>query len=130
MEDPVSHVGPEAVATVVNAPFVLPSHQPGMIAQLQLLRPPDKGQSQLLQSTQSVPTYSEQTVEEPKGPRPVRSIPIAGTPWSVVWSSDNRQFFFNAANRSSVWNIPKDLESNPLIHKILDETTEGKSELK
>ena len=109
--------------------------QPGLMVQPPLLQSPVAYQPPVMQpiSVQSIPPLPhipEQIVkEEPKGPRPVKSIPVAGTPWSVVWSSDNRRFFFNATNRTSVWNIPEDLESNPLIHKILEETAEGKSKV-
>ena len=109
--------------------------QPGLIVQPPLLQSPIVYQPPVMQpipvqSIPPLPHIPEQIVkEEPKGPRPVKSIPIAGTPWSVVWSSDNRRFFFNATNRTSVWNIPEDLESNPLIHKILEETAEGKSKV-
>lgn len=105
--------------------------QPGLMAQPPLLHSPIAYQPPMMQSIHPVPPLPhipEQIVkEEPKGPRPVKSIPVAGTPWSVVWSSDNRRFFFNATNRMSVWNIPEDLETNPFIHKILEETAEGKS---
>lgn len=65
---------------------------------------------------------------EPKGPRPIASIPVPGTPWSVVWSSDDRSFFFNATNRSSVWSTPDDLIGNEALEKILDHPPGGKSE--
>lgn len=130
-----SSVDPAPIASVNDDPqppvFSQPplAGQPGLIPQLPLLQPPMTYQPLVMQPVQPVlPHQQEQSVkQEPKGPHPVRSTPIAGTPWSVVWSSDNRRFFFNATNRMSVWNIPEDLESNPLVHKILDETVEGKS---
>ena len=75
-----------------------------------------------------LPLIAVSVKEEPHGPRPVRSIPVAGTPWSIVWSSDNRRFFFDATNRISVWNTPKDLEHNPAVLKLLEESADGKSE--
>ena len=104
--------------------------QPRLMAQPPLLQSPMVYQPPMMQPihVQSVPHIPEQRMkEEPIGPRPVKSIPVAGTPWSVVWSSDNRRFFFNATNRTSVWNIPEELEANPLTNKILDETAEGRS---
>lgn len=73
------------------------------------------------------PLLTVSVKEEPQGPRPIKSIPIGGTPWSIVWSSDNRRFFFDATNRVSVWNIPQDLEHNSAVLRILEETVEGKS---
>ena len=66
--------------------------------------------------------------QEPKGPRPVASVPVQGTPWSIVWSSDDRTFFFNATNRVSVWSVPEELEGNPNVEKILENPPGGKSE--
>jgi hypothetical protein len=130
-----------AVAPVSNDPRppVIPQPppplvfgHPGLVVQPPLLQSPIPYQPPMMQPIQvpSLPHIPEQIVkDEPKGPRPVKSIPIAGTPWSVVWSSDNRRFFFNATNRTSVWNIPEDLETNPFIHKILEEAAEGKSKV-
>lgn len=139
-DTPVAVAGGSAVAPMSSdsQPPVMPQlppplvvGQPGLMAQPPLLQSPIAYQPPMMQPIQSVPPLPqipEQTVkEEPKGPRPVKSIPVAGTPWSVVWSSDNRRFFFNATNRTSVWNVPEDLETNPLIYKILEETAEGKS---
>lgn len=64
--------------------------------------------------------------EEPKGPRPISSVPVPGTPWSVVWTSDERMFFFNASSRMSVWTIPEELANNPQALRIVDEPP-GKS---
>jgi len=59
------------------------------------------------------------------GPRPVASIPVPGTPWSVVWTSDDRNFFFNATNRTSLWTTPEEIEDNPNVQKILDNPPGG-----
>ena len=136
-ESPVPVADAGAIATALSDPQapVMPQPplvvgQPGLMTQPPLLHSPIVYQPPMMQPIHSIPPphKQEQIVkEEPKGPRPVKSIPIAGTPWSVVWSSDNRRFFFNATNRTSVWNVPEDLENNPLVHKILEEIAEGKS---
>jgi len=41
--------------------------------------------------------------------RPIKSTPIAGTPWCVVWTGDARVFFYNPSTRTSVWERPEDL---------------------
>lgn len=127
---PVSSDPQPPVLTQPPPPLVF--GHPGLMVHPPLLQSPIAYQPPVMQPMQapSLPHISEQTVkDEPKGPRPVKSIAIAGTPWSVVWSSDNRRFFFNATNRTSVWNIPEDLETNPFIHKILEEEAEGKSKV-
>ena len=68
--------------------------------------------------------------KEHSGPHPIKSVPVPGTPWSVVWSSDERIFFFNATTRVSLWTMPDELKSNPQVEKILDEPVAGKSEYK
>lgn len=118
-------VGPESIVSKEIEPLLTsPSHlpaQPVIASQLPLPKPPEHCLPPAIQ-----PFVSKQTIE-PKGPRPVKSIAIAGTPWSVVWSSDNRQFFFNATNRNSVWNIPEDLEYNSVVINILEGTKDEKS---
>lgn len=59
-------------------------------------------------------------VEEKKGPHPVESIAVAGTPWSIVFTSDGKQFFFDATNRKSVWNLPPGLHDNSMVLRILE----------
>ena len=66
--------------------------------------------------------------EEPKGPRPVSSVPIPGSPWSVVWTSNDKHFFFDATSRVSVWTVPQELVDNPQVAKVLDEPPGKKSE--
>merc|ERR550519_921306 len=41
--------------------------------------------------------------------RPVSSTPVAGTPWCVVWTGDNRCFCYNPSTKTSVWERPPDL---------------------
>lgn len=73
----------------------------------------------------SVATTGSTTEEETSqnntksGPKPIQSIPIAGTPWSTVFTSDEKMFFFNATTRKSVWKIPADLANNQFLKKIV-----------
>lgn len=41
--------------------------------------------------------------------RPIKSTPIGGTPWCVVWTGDKKVFFYNPSTRTSVWERPEDL---------------------
>lgn len=58
--------------------------------------------------------------DERKGPRPVESIPVPGTPWSVVFTNDGRRFFFDATNKKSIWKIPPELKDSPVVMKIME----------
>ncbi|KAL0964767.1 hypothetical protein UPYG_G00328600 [Umbra pygmaea] len=46
----------------------------------------------------------------PKDKRPVASTPVPGSPWCVVWTGDDRVFFFNPTIQLSVWEQPVDLK--------------------
>lgn len=63
-----------------------------------------------------------------QGPRPVSSSPVPGTPWSLVWASDDRMFYFNATTHLSVWSIPSELVGNRDVESLLDNPPGGKSE--
>lgn len=57
--------------------------------------------------------------EEPKDKsKPVSSTPISGTPWCVVWTGDNRVFFFNPSTKSSLWECPPELKNRPEISEL------------
>lgn len=51
----------------------------------------------------------------------------SGTPWSVVWTSDGRQFFFDVTSHVSLWLMPEELKDNPQLHKILENSPDGNS---
>ena len=56
---------------------------------------------------------------EASGPRPIATQPVSGTPWSVVWTSDQRYFFFNATTRESTWTIPEDIQHLQILKVLL-----------
>ncbi|XP_055757579.1 transcription elongation regulator 1-like protein isoform X3 [Salvelinus fontinalis] len=56
-----------------------------------------------------VPMEEEEDVD-PKDKRPVASTPVPGSPWCVVWTGDDRVFFFNPTIQLSVWDQPVDLK--------------------
>ena len=61
----------------------------------------------------------ESKKEEAKGPRPIQSIAVPGTPWSVVFTSNEKMFFFNATTKKSVWKMPQDLTNNSFMKKVI-----------
>lgn len=42
--------------------------------------------------------------------KPVSSTPVQGTPWCVVWTGDEKVFFFNPTTKTSVWERPIELQ--------------------
>ncbi|NXK66708.1 TCRGL protein, partial [Sylvietta virens] len=55
------------------------------------------------------------------GNKPVASTPVPGSPWCVVWTGDDRVFFFNPAMQLSVWERPLDLRHRGDIKRLLED---------
>ncbi|XP_053547716.1 transcription elongation regulator 1-like protein [Bombina bombina] len=55
------------------------------------------------------------------GNKPVASTPVPGSPWCVVWTGDDRVFFFNPTIQLSVWDKPIDLKNRMDINKIIED---------
>lgn len=64
-------------------------------------------------------TRGEKT--EAKGNRPVASTPVPGSPWCVVWTGDDRVFFFNPTMQLSVWEKPVDLKNRGDLKRIIED---------
>ncbi|XP_047672976.1 transcription elongation regulator 1-like protein isoform X2 [Tachysurus fulvidraco] len=56
-----------------------------------------------------------------KDKRPVASTPVPGSPWCVVWTGDDRVFFFNPTMQLSVWEKPVDLKDRGDLNKIIED---------
>ncbi|XP_014803543.1 PREDICTED: transcription elongation regulator 1 isoform X4 [Calidris pugnax] len=66
----------------------------------------------------------EELTEEEKAAqkaKPVATTPIPGTPWCVVWTGDERVFFYNPTTRLSMWDRPDDLIGRADVDKIIQE---------
>lgn len=67
----------------------------------------------------------EQENSRPQKPvdksRPVSSTPIPNSGWCVVWTGDNRVFYFHASTKTSVWMKPKELEGRADVDKLVQE---------
>ncbi|XP_033886682.3 transcription elongation regulator 1-like protein [Acipenser ruthenus] len=67
---------------------------------------------------------SKITIKEditPKDNRPVASTPVPGSQWCVVWTGDDRVFFFNPTMQLSVWDKPVDLKSRGDLNRIIED---------
>ncbi|XP_075468322.1 transcription elongation regulator 1-like protein isoform X1 [Ascaphus truei] len=56
-----------------------------------------------------------------KGNKAVASTPVPGSPWCVVWTGDDRVFFFNPTIQLSVWDKPVDLKNRVDINRIIED---------
>lgn len=52
--------------------------------------------------------------------KPVASQLIPGTSWCVVWTGDEKMFFFNPTTRLSIWEKPDELENNEKVDEIVN----------
>ncbi|CAN9508827.1 unnamed protein product [Ophioblennius macclurei] len=62
----------------------------------------------------------EERGEKSENKRPVASTPVPGSPWCVVWTGDDRVFFFNPTIHLSVWERPGDLIGRDISRIIED----------
>ncbi|XP_064208066.1 transcription elongation regulator 1 isoform X3 [Anguilla rostrata] len=53
--------------------------------------------------------------------KPVATNPIPGTPWCVVWTGDDRVFFYNPTTRLSMWDRPEELIGRADVDKSIQE---------
>ncbi|XP_048190761.1 transcription elongation regulator 1-like protein [Perognathus longimembris pacificus] len=56
-----------------------------------------------------------------EGSKPVASAPVPGSPWCVVWTGDDRVFFFNPSMQLSVWEKPVDLKNRGDLKRIIED---------
>ncbi|XP_078142779.1 transcription elongation regulator 1 isoform X1 [Centroberyx gerrardi] len=69
------------------------------------------------------PKEEEMTEEEKAAQKakPVATNPIPGTPWCVVWTGDDRVFFYNPTTRLSMWDRPEELVGRADVDKNIQE---------
>lgn len=46
----------------------------------------------------------------PAKSKPVKNIAVPASPWCIVWTGDNKQFFYNPSKKASVWEVPDELK--------------------
>ncbi|KAM6969779.1 transcription elongation regulator 1 [Aplochiton taeniatus] len=76
-------------------------------------------------------TKEEEMTEEEKAAqkaKPVATNPIPGTPWCVVWTGDDRVFFYNPTTRLSMWDRPEELVGRADVDKNIQEPPHKRGE--
>ncbi|KAG9265477.1 transcription elongation regulator 1-like [Astyanax mexicanus] len=73
--------------------------------------------------SKEAPKEEEMTEEEKAAQKakPVATNPIPGTPWCVVWTGDDRVFFYNPTTRQSMWDRPDELVGRADVDKYIQE---------
>ena len=66
------------------------------------------------------PELLEETTSRPPPTKPINSTSVPGTEWCVVWTNDEKVFFFNAVINKSVWLIPPEIKDNPFALKLME----------
>uniref|UniRef100_A0A8C9SBK5 Transcription elongation regulator 1 n=1 Tax=Scleropages formosus TaxID=113540 RepID=A0A8C9SBK5_SCLFO len=69
------------------------------------------------------PKEEEMTEEEiaAQKAKPVATNPIPGTPWCIVWTGDDRVFFYNPTTRLSMWDRPEELVGRADVDKSIQD---------
>lgn len=57
--------------------------------------------------------------------RPVTSNAVSGTPWCVVWTGDNKVFFYNPSTRTSIWERPPELYNRQDVDLLVSKPPES-----
>ncbi|XP_056140413.1 transcription elongation regulator 1-like isoform X2 [Lampris incognitus] len=80
-------------------------------------------------SEKEEPKEEEMTEEEKAAQKakPVATNPIPGTPWCVVWTGDDRVFFYNPTTRLSMWDRPEELVGRADVDKNIQEPPHKRS---
>uniref|UniRef100_A0AAY4CT09 Transcription elongation regulator 1 n=1 Tax=Denticeps clupeoides TaxID=299321 RepID=A0AAY4CT09_9TELE len=91
----------------------------------------DQGQSsEFIAMTCLTELKEEEMTEEEKAAqkaKPVATTAITGTPWCVVWTGDERVFFYNPTTRLSKWDRPDDLVGLVEVDKIIQDPPHKRS---
>ncbi|XP_048884083.1 transcription elongation regulator 1a isoform X2 [Brienomyrus brachyistius] len=84
---------------------------------------PPKDMKELHVAFAQEPKEEEMTEEEraAQKAKPVATTPIPGTPWCVVWTGDDRVFFYNPTTRLSMWDRPEELMGRADVDKNIQE---------
>ncbi|GIY47573.1 hypothetical protein CEXT_636241 [Caerostris extrusa] len=52
--------------------------------------------------------------------RPVCSIPVPGSKWCIVWTGEERVFYYDAELKISVWEMPEELKDRQDVQKLIE----------
>ncbi|CAL8068858.1 unnamed protein product [Calicophoron daubneyi] len=87
----------------------------------------EKTSTEAMETSKTTPTASsakqevkEQAKQAKDISKPVSSTAVPGTPWCVVWTGDDRAFFFNPSQRLSVWEKPEELKGRADVDRLLE----------
>jgi len=92
--------------------------------------PNDKGKPGFkpIQSVIEDGSKNEADKEEVPLGKPTASYTIPGTGWHVVWTDTSKFFFFNPTSKTSIWEKPVELASNPVVDEIINAGPSGKKD--
>ncbi|KAM4764290.1 transcription elongation regulator 1 isoform 5-T5 [Cyanocitta cristata] len=109
----------EKMEEKVKEPIKEPSEEP-LPMETEEEEPKEEPMKELIKEE---PKEEEMTEEEKAAQKakPVATTPIPGTPWCVVWTGDERVFFYNPTTRLSMWDRPDDLIGRADVDKIIQE---------
>ena len=80
---------------------------------------PEKDEDENQTKSEGAPGENDEQSTEPSN-KPIASHLIAGTAWCVVWTGDDKVFFFNPTTKVSIWERPEELIDNKNVDEILE----------
>ena len=72
---------------------------------------------------------TEENTEQPSN-KPIANQLIPDTAWCVVWTGDDKVFYFNPTTKISIWDKPEELVGNEKLDKILEAGPPNKTQSK
>nr|CAB3266868.1 transcription elongation regulator 1 [Phallusia mammillata] len=81
-----------------------------------------KKQEELSESNKAKEEIPAELTEEEKAKqkqKPVATKAVSGTPWCVVWTGDEKVFFFNPTTHQSMWDRPEELKDRSDVDELL-----------
>lgn len=67
-------------------------------------------------------TYSKSREQKIDKSRPVSSTPVPGTNWFVVWTGDEKVFFYDSERKVSIWERPAVLGNRSDVDKLVQKS--------
>jgi hypothetical protein len=86
---------------------------------------PDGDGAQVPDEKPTAANYDDDS--QSKENKPVASQAIPGTPWCIVWTGDEKVFYFNPTTKVSVWEKPEDLLESDKVDEMLEAGPEKKA---
>ncbi|PRD35244.1 UNVERIFIED_CONTAM: Transcription elongation regulator 1 [Trichonephila clavipes] len=77
------------------------------------------GDNNDLNSLSETPPETDTKIKSADKSRPVSSTPVPGSKWCVVWTGEEKVFFYDADCKVSIWEMPDELKNRIDVQKLI-----------